>query len=111
MGGEIGVHSEVNRGSTFWFEVRLDPVAETTPTHTRLPRLKLVGLRALIVDDNASNREILRQHLQSWGVEVIDAETSVAALAALGADGARLRSGAARRSNAGDGWHCAGEAR
>jgi CheY-like chemotaxis protein len=90
MGGEIGVHSEVNHGSTFWFEVRLEPVAETTPTHTRLPRLKLIGLRALIVDDNTSNREILRQHLQSWGVEVAAAETSVAALAALEADGARF---------------------
>jgi signal transduction histidine kinase/DNA-binding response OmpR family regulator len=90
MGGEIGVYSEVNHGSTFWFEVRLAPVAETTPTHTRLPRLKLIGLRALIVDDNTSNREILRQHLQSWGVEVVDAETSVAALAALEADGARF---------------------
>ncbi len=90
MGGEIGVHSEVNHGSTFWFEVRLDPVAETTPSHTRLPRLKLIGLRVLIVDDNTSNREILRQHLQSWGVDVVDAQTSVAALAALEADGARF---------------------
>ncbi len=90
MGGEIGVHSDVNHGSTFWFEVRLEPVAETTPSHTRLPRPKLIGLRALIVDDNTSNREILRQHLQSWGVEVTAADTSVAALAELGADGARF---------------------
>jgi two-component system, sensor histidine kinase and response regulator len=90
MGGEIGVHSEVNRGSTFFFEVRLEPVIDATPTLTRLPRLNLVGLRALIVDDNASNREILQQHLQSWGVEVIAVETSAAALAALDAGGARF---------------------
>jgi two-component system sensor histidine kinase/response regulator len=91
MGGEIGVHSEVNRGSTFWFEVQLEPVIDATPTLTRLPRLNLVGLRALIVDDNASNREILQQHLQSWGVEVVAAGTSAAALAALNADdGARF---------------------
>jgi two-component system sensor histidine kinase/response regulator len=88
MGGEIGVHSKVNRGSTFWFEVRLEPVAEATPT---LPHLNLAGLRALIVDDNASNREILQQHLQSWGVEVVAAETGAAALAALSAaDGTRF---------------------
>jgi two-component system, sensor histidine kinase and response regulator len=90
MGGEIGVHSEVNRGSTFWFEVRLEPIADASPTLTRLPRLNLIGLRALIVDDNASNREILQQHLQSWGAEVVAADTSAAALAALHADDARF---------------------
>jgi two-component system sensor histidine kinase/response regulator len=82
MGGEIGVHSEINRGSTFWFEVRLEPGADTGQT---LPRLNLAGLRALIVDDNASNREILQQHLESWGVEVVAAGNSAAALAALDA--------------------------
>jgi CheY-like chemotaxis protein len=85
MGGEIGVDSEINRGSTFWFEVRLESVADAAPTMTRLPRMNLVGLRALIVDDNASNREILQQHLQSWGAEVVAVGTSAAALAALNA--------------------------
>ena len=83
MGGAVGVHSEVNRGSTFWFEVRLEPVADATPALPLLPRLNFMGLRALIVDDNASHREILQQHLQSWGVEAVAAETSAAALAAL----------------------------
>jgi two-component system sensor histidine kinase/response regulator len=90
MGGEIGVRSEVNRGSTFWFDVRLEPVADATPTLTRLPRMNLAGLRALIVDDNASNREILQQHLQSWDIEAVAVETSAAALAALDARGARF---------------------
>jgi signal transduction histidine kinase/CheY-like chemotaxis protein len=91
MGGETGVLSEVNRGSTFWFEVPLGPVADATPTLTPLPPMTLPGVRALIVDDNASHREILQQHLRSWGVEVVAADTSTAALAALSADdGARF---------------------
>jgi len=90
MGGQIGLHSEVNRGSTFQFDVRLEPVADASPTLTRLPRMNLIGLRTLVVDDNASNREILQQHMQSWGVEVIAVDTSDAALAELGADGARF---------------------
>ena len=97
MGGQIGLHSEVNRGSTFEFDVRLEPVADASPTLTRLPRMNLIGLRTLVVDDNASNREILQQHMQSWGVEVIAVDTSDAALAELGADGGALRPGTGGR--------------
>ena len=53
------------------------------PTFTRLPRMRLVGLQALIVDDNTSNRQILTQHLNSWGVEVVATESSANALAVL----------------------------
>jgi two-component system sensor histidine kinase/response regulator len=91
MGGEIGLTSTVGGGSTFWFEIRLEPIAgsprdDAEAEVAQLPRLNLAGVRALIVDDNANNRELLQQHLNSWGVEAVAVDGGAAALAALNAD-------------------------
>ncbi len=83
MGGEIGVRSRVDRGSTFWFDVRLDQVSAANPAAEQLPRLRLAGLRALIVAGEPGNREILKQHLHSWGIDTVIAENGAAAWAAL----------------------------
>jgi len=92
MGGEIGLTSTVGGGSTFWFEIRLEPIAgsprdDAEAEVAQLPRLNLAGVRALVVDDNANNRELLQQHLNSWGVHAVAVDSGAAALAALNAEG------------------------
>lgn len=67
MGGTIGVASDVGQGSQFWFTAALAPARGATAT---LPQADLSGMRVLIVDDNAINREILTKQLTAWGAVV-----------------------------------------
>jgi PAS domain S-box-containing protein len=62
MGGEIGAESVAGSGSTFWFTVHMPAAADRAPVLRR----ELEGLRVLVVDDNATNREILERRLASW---------------------------------------------
>ncbi len=80
MQGEIGVHSVENQGSTFWFSLPLRLATTTTPKLHTVPA-ELEGMRILIVDDNATNREILFRQLSAWRFR---AETAPDGLTALG---------------------------
>jgi PAS domain S-box-containing protein len=79
MGGEIGVDSAAGIGSSFWFTLRMQ-TCEQSPEHAAYD---LVGVRVLIVDDNATNRLILENYLQRWGAITVSAEDGAEALAAL----------------------------
>ena len=64
MGGEIGVDSTPGEGSTFCFTVRLAGAGDAARRRAaRAPTLP-AGLRVLVVDDNATNREILEAYLE-----------------------------------------------
>ncbi len=90
MGGQIGVCSRPGGGSSFWFTVRLrKPASPTCQARRRLLVPTLKGLHVLVVDDNATNREILCQQLVGWGMRpeaAADAHTALGRLRA-GADG------------------------
>jgi CheY-like chemotaxis protein/HPt (histidine-containing phosphotransfer) domain-containing protein len=73
MGGTIGVSSQLGSGATFIFTI----VAQTAPSsfqsHAPKVHQQLAGLKLLIVDDNATNRQILMLQTRKWGMVPKDA--------------------------------------
>ncbi|TWI63373.1 PAS domain S-box-containing protein [Desulfobotulus alkaliphilus] len=81
MQGDVGVKSEEGKGSCFSFTARLQ-TAEEKSCKSILPA-DLDGLRVLIVDDNATNREVLRIRLESMNMIVDEAADGPEALSFL----------------------------
>src|SRR6267378_2270457 len=81
MGGELAVTSEVGHGSEISFTLTL-PV-ETAALERTVGLAALGGRRMLIVDDNETNRRILREMLAAEGVKVDEASMASDGLAAL----------------------------
>src|SRR5213592_1410211 len=81
MGGELSVKSEVGRGSEFSFSLAL-PVETATPMRAA-GVAALGGRRMLIVDDNQTNRRILREMLAAEGIKVDEVSTAREGLDAI----------------------------
>ncbi len=68
MKGRLGVESEPEKGSTFWFTLRLERLPETESATARPSGLE--GCRLLLLDNLELARNTLRGTLESWGVSV-----------------------------------------
>jgi len=67
MNGEIGVESQVDVGTTFWFTIDL----QVNPSISKVKLIPgdLTGARILIIDDNQVNRSILTEQTKSWNFD------------------------------------------
>jgi TMAO reductase system sensor TorS len=99
MGGQIGVHSTLNRGSTFWFEVGLEPAADPGATFVsasagwspdlargedaRGEEARGNGALVLLVEDNPVNREVAVGMLENLGYRTESAGNGMLALEAV----------------------------
>ena len=66
MGGELALNSVENAGSTFYFTIELPVTVAPAEASDNTESVKLDGLRALVVDDNPTNRRILEEVLRGW---------------------------------------------
>lgn len=85
MGGEIGVESRPGKGSAFHFYCEAPPASAPIPIEAgSAESATLAGVRVLVADDNAANRELTRAILQQFDAEVTEAVdgAEVVALAA-----------------------------
>lgn len=83
MGGRMWVDSELGVGTRFHFIVRLGVPEHAEESTALIGDAELAEMPALIVDDNATNRRILADILQNWGLRPVTADGADAALAAL----------------------------
>lgn len=67
MGGDIGVESEPDKGSRFWFSVTFEKQAQEEKDTSKDKQFKIKDLKTLVVDDNKTNRTILLKMLKSFG--------------------------------------------
>ena len=74
MGGRMWVESDVGKGSTFHFTLKVRRGTKAATTAAKLTPPALRDVAVLLVDDNATNLHILSELLRHWGMKPVQAE-------------------------------------
>lgn len=80
MSGEMDVTTRFGEGATFTFSVPLRAPSGDLRQPSLPGSADLMGLRLLIIEDNPTNRDILQNHVLSWGMSVDTAANGTIAL-------------------------------
>ncbi len=82
MGGEIGLASQPEAWSLFWFSLCLQK-SPPGNKHEWIPRTDLQGLRMCCIDDNPINLFLLESYAKSWGMETFTTTNPELGISAL----------------------------
>jgi signal transduction histidine kinase/ligand-binding sensor domain-containing protein/DNA-binding response OmpR family regulator len=86
MGGDIDVVSEVGIGTTFTFTIKSKAGLKAQRNYVHLNHTELKGKHILVIDDNATNRDILQTQLKEWKFVPVMADSGAQALKILSSE-------------------------
>ncbi len=80
MGGRMWVDSTVGEGSVFSFTIMAEAAPSKSKVYLKGSNQQLEGKKVLVVDDNKTNRRILKVQTESWGMETSSVDSPMTAL-------------------------------